>query len=95
MGSSLFCAGLCYLLGGLDGAGGIRMGGQLVTMGMGMGRMYFWKNGLFDGFVFRMRQRAGCWMMACIFQLAIPVLAGSSLDRDFHIALVFGRGLSW
>ena len=71
------------------------MGGQLVTVGMGMRRMFLGKNGLFNRFVFRMRQRAGCWMMACIFQLAIPVLAGSSLDRDFHISLVFLRGLSW
>lgn len=71
------------------------MGGQLVTMGMGMGRMFLGEDRLFDGFMFRMRQRAGNGMVPCIFKLAIPVLAGSSLDRDFHIALVFWRGLSW
>lgn len=31
------------------------MGRQIVAMEMGMGRMFFGENGLFDGFVFRVR----------------------------------------
>ena len=91
----LFFAGPGDLLGRFYGAWGIRVGGQLVTMGMGMGRMFFWENGLFDRFVFRVRLWTGNRMVPCILQLAFPILAGSCLDRNIHSALFFWRGFSW
>lgn len=71
------------------------MGGQLVAMGMGMGRMFFGQDRFFDRLVLRVGLRAGNRMVPGIFQLAIPVLAGSGLDRGFQGGLVFCRGLSW
>ncbi|MEI7855893.1 MAG: hypothetical protein WCH85_00130 [Methanomicrobiales archaeon] len=50
---------------------------------------------LLDGFVLRVREGMGRRVVPGILQLAIPILAGSCLDRDVHIALVFWRGLSW
>ncbi len=71
------------------------MGGQLITVRMGMGRVLWRKNGLFNGLMFRMRQWLGDRVVPGIFQLAVPILAGSCLDRDVHIAPAFWRGLSW
>jgi hypothetical protein len=93
--NSLLCPALGDILGGLDWTWGVCVTGQFVTMGMGMGSMFFWKRGLFYWFVLRMWKRMGNWMVPGIFQLAIPVLAGSFLDRNIHIALFFGSGLSW
>ena len=71
------------------------MGRQLVTVGMGMGSVFLGEDSLFDGFMFRVRQRVGSRVVPGIFQLAIPVLAGSCFGRDFQIDLVFWGRLSW
>ncbi len=67
------------------------MGGQLVAMGMGMGRVLFGQDRLFDRLMLRMGLRTGNRMVPGIFKLAIPVLAGSCLDRDFQGGLAFWR----
>lgn len=71
------------------------MGRQFVTMGMRMRRMFFGQDRLFDRLVFRVRLWAGNRVVPGIFQLPVPILAGSCLYRDFHIAFGFWRGLSW
>jgi hypothetical protein len=71
------------------------MGRQLITMGVGMGRVLFWENWLFYRLMLRVREWSGNGMMPGIFQLAVPILARACLDRNVHIALVFGSGLSW
>ncbi len=71
------------------------MGRQVIAMGMGMGCMFCRERGLFDGLVFRMRQRVSHRVVPGIFQLAIPILTGSCFYRNSQNALVFWRGLSW
>jgi hypothetical protein len=51
------------------------MGGQLITMEVGMGSMLFWEHGLFYRLMLRVRERPGNGMMPGIFQLAITILA--------------------
>ena len=71
------------------------MGGQLIAMGMGMRGVFFREHRLFDGFVFRVRERTGNGVVPGIFQLAVPVLARTFLDRGREIPVVFGGRLSW
>ena len=71
------------------------MGGQLIAMGTGRRGVLFREHGLFDGFVFRVRERTGNGVVPGIFQLAVPVLARTCLDRGRKIPLVFGGRLSW
>ena len=69
------------LLCRLDGAWLVRMGGQLITMGMGMRRVLFWERGLFYRFMLRVREWSGYWVMPGIFQLAVAILARTCFYR--------------
>jgi len=51
------------------------MGGQLIAMGIGMGRVLFWENRLFNRLMLRVREGSGNGMVPGIFQLAVTVLA--------------------
>lgn len=51
------------------------MGGQLIAMGIGMGRVLFWENRLFNRLMLRVWEWSGNGMVPGIFQLAVTVLA--------------------
>ena len=50
------------------------MGGQLIAMGLGMGRVLFWENRLFYRLMLRVREWPGYWVMPGIFQLTVAIL---------------------
>jgi len=91
----LLCPGPGDLLCRLDGAWLVCMGGQLITMGMGMRRVLFWEHGLFYRLMLRVREWSGDGVMPGIFELAIAILARACFFQSGCIPLVFGSGLSW
>ncbi len=51
------------------------MGGQLIAMGVGVGRVLFWECRLLYRLMLRVREGPGDRVMPGIFQLAVPILA--------------------
>jgi hypothetical protein len=92
---SLFCAGPGDLLCRFYGARLVRVGGQFIPMGVGMRSVLFWERRLFYRLMLRVRERPGNGMMPGIFQLAVPILAGTWFYQGGCISLVSGDGLSW
>lgn len=91
----LLCPGPGDLLCRFDRAWLVRMGRQLIAMGMGMRRVLFWEHGLFYWLMLRMRKWSGNRVMPGIFQLAIAILTRACFFQSGCIPLVFGSGLSW
>ena len=75
--------GLCQLFGGPDRSRGVCVRGQLIAMRMGMGRVLWRENRLFYGFMRGMRKGMIFGMMPGIFQITLPVFAGSCFERGF------------
>jgi len=91
----LLCPSPGDLLCRLDRAWLVRMGGQLITVGMGMRRVLFWERGLFYRLMLRVREWSGNGMMPGIFQLAVAILARACFFQRGCNPLVFRSGLSW
>ena len=86
----LLCPGPGDLLCRLDGAWLVCMGGQLITMGMGMRRVLFWEHGLFYRLMLRVREWSGDGVMPGIFELAIAILARACFFQSGCIRLSLG-----
>ena len=91
----LLCPGPGDLLCRLNRAWLVRMGRQLIAVGMGMRCVLFWERRLFYRFMLRMIEWSGNGMMPGIFQLAIAILTRACFFQSGCIPFVFGSGLSW
>lgn len=71
------------------------MSGQLIAMRVRVRSVFGGECGLFNGFMFGMRERMDERVVPGIFQVLLPVLARSPFDRGFRLAVCLLFLMSW